>query len=170
MTYDILPKYYKKCRLQGHCEDECRVLHPELKKRENKVVNENIGGDKKISIRKNASYWHPTSRRLPGNANEEVTTKPIKLEDDPINTDNLSKAIDSLVEIVDKVAKRNRKILTTKQWITYNVYNNNSKVGEQDVNNNIGTTNNSKKDTSIASNNNQIAAYVNPQVLCIRES
>ncbi|KAH0695911.1 hypothetical protein KY289_013393 [Solanum tuberosum] len=32
VLYDVLPKYCKKCKLQGHNEDDCRVLHPELKK------------------------------------------------------------------------------------------------------------------------------------------
>ncbi|KAG5619976.1 hypothetical protein H5410_005194 [Solanum commersonii] len=32
VLYNVLPKYCKKCKLQGHNEDDCRVLHPELKK------------------------------------------------------------------------------------------------------------------------------------------
>lgn len=28
--YDYLPKYCKNCKLQGHSENECFVLHPEL--------------------------------------------------------------------------------------------------------------------------------------------
>ncbi|KAF3623205.1 hypothetical protein FXO37_31978 [Capsicum annuum] len=31
IKYDFLPKYYKECKLQGHNELECRVLHPKLK-------------------------------------------------------------------------------------------------------------------------------------------
>lgn len=33
-VYDMLPKYCKKCRLHGHNEEECKILHPELKKKE----------------------------------------------------------------------------------------------------------------------------------------
>lgn len=32
IQYDYLPKYYKRCMLQGHNDVECRVLHPELRK------------------------------------------------------------------------------------------------------------------------------------------
>ncbi|KAK4706479.1 hypothetical protein R3W88_033957 [Solanum pinnatisectum] len=31
IQYDLLPKYCQTCKLQGHAEMECRVLHPELK-------------------------------------------------------------------------------------------------------------------------------------------
>lgn len=34
IQYDMLPKYCKHCRLQGHDENDCRVLHPELRKSE----------------------------------------------------------------------------------------------------------------------------------------
>ncbi|KAG5586573.1 hypothetical protein H5410_047007 [Solanum commersonii] len=32
IQYDNIPSYCRKCKLQGHMEDECRILHPELKK------------------------------------------------------------------------------------------------------------------------------------------
>lgn len=31
IQYDHLPKYCFKCNLQGHCMENCRVLHPELR-------------------------------------------------------------------------------------------------------------------------------------------
>lgn len=31
IKYDFLPKYCKECKLQGHNDLECRVLHPELR-------------------------------------------------------------------------------------------------------------------------------------------
>lgn len=31
IQYDFLPNYCKKCMLLGHNEQECRILHPELK-------------------------------------------------------------------------------------------------------------------------------------------
>lgn len=31
IKYDFLSKYCKQCKLQGHEEQECRTLHPELK-------------------------------------------------------------------------------------------------------------------------------------------
>lgn len=30
IQYDMLPKYCKQCKLEGHIEATCRVLHPEL--------------------------------------------------------------------------------------------------------------------------------------------
>lgn len=30
INYDYLPKYCKKCKLQGHNKHDCFVLHPEL--------------------------------------------------------------------------------------------------------------------------------------------
>lgn len=30
IQYDCIPKYCKECRLQGHNEEECSKLHPEL--------------------------------------------------------------------------------------------------------------------------------------------
>lgn len=30
INYDYLPKYYKNCKLQGHNEKKCFVLHPKL--------------------------------------------------------------------------------------------------------------------------------------------
>lgn len=32
IQYDFFPKYCKRCRLQGHGEDECRILHHELRR------------------------------------------------------------------------------------------------------------------------------------------
>ncbi|KAG5630600.1 hypothetical protein H5410_002317 [Solanum commersonii] len=47
IKYDFLPKYCKKCMLQGHCVKKCRVLHPELKQvqleNEEKDVNDHNG-------------------------------------------------------------------------------------------------------------------------------
>ncbi|KAK4706512.1 hypothetical protein R3W88_033929 [Solanum pinnatisectum] len=31
IQYDMVPKYCKQCKLQGHAEKECRILHPELR-------------------------------------------------------------------------------------------------------------------------------------------
>lgn len=47
----MLSKYCKACKLQGHDESNCRVLHPELKRVEygddkGKIVDEMAGNDK----------------------------------------------------------------------------------------------------------------------------
>lgn len=33
IKYDLVPKFCKVCRIQGHDEAECRVIHLELKKK-----------------------------------------------------------------------------------------------------------------------------------------
>lgn len=45
IQYDYMPKYCKECKLQGHYEADCRVLHPELIP----VMDQeqNVDGDKK---------------------------------------------------------------------------------------------------------------------------
>ncbi|KAF3685427.1 hypothetical protein FXO37_00638 [Capsicum annuum] len=74
IKYNFLPKYCKRCKLQGHKEDECRSLHPELKKKvtENIVDHdkENKGHNKVLSrdlvrfedVGSNLK-WQPTIRR-----------------------------------------------------------------------------------------------------------
>lgn len=49
IRYDYLPKYCKNCKLQGHNEKECFVLHPELypKGEEEEKKEENTSADKK---------------------------------------------------------------------------------------------------------------------------
>lgn len=44
IQYDLLPKYCKHCKVQGHYEKECKVLHPELRKNNNKeiIVNDSV--------------------------------------------------------------------------------------------------------------------------------
>lgn len=32
IQYDFIPKYCKNCKLQGHVEAKCRILHPELRR------------------------------------------------------------------------------------------------------------------------------------------
>lgn len=34
IKYDYMPKYCSNCKLQGHDEQECYVLHPELYKKD----------------------------------------------------------------------------------------------------------------------------------------
>lgn len=42
INYDFLPKYYTECKMKGHSPKECRILHPELNKKETiKVDNDN---------------------------------------------------------------------------------------------------------------------------------
>ncbi|XP_060190650.1 uncharacterized protein LOC132619913 [Lycium barbarum] len=43
IQYDVLPKYCKKCKLQGHNEQTCRTLHPELRKKSEELDDKDKG-------------------------------------------------------------------------------------------------------------------------------
>ncbi|KAK4718618.1 hypothetical protein R3W88_016956 [Solanum pinnatisectum] len=47
IKYDYVPKYCKTCKLQGHNERECFVIHPELYPKEEKEVVVVAHGTKK---------------------------------------------------------------------------------------------------------------------------
>ncbi|XP_059314189.1 uncharacterized protein LOC132064994 [Lycium ferocissimum] len=32
IKYETIPEYCNHCKIQGHCENKCRILHPELRK------------------------------------------------------------------------------------------------------------------------------------------
>lgn len=73
VQYDILPKYCMRCKVQSHVEDECRVLHPKLKKVDvteilstasAKETEENTNLDTTRKRRVIRSCWNPTNRRF----------------------------------------------------------------------------------------------------------
>uniref|UniRef100_A0A0V0GMZ7 Putative ovule protein n=1 Tax=Solanum chacoense TaxID=4108 RepID=A0A0V0GMZ7_SOLCH len=73
IQYDMLPKYCMNCKVQGHAEDECRVLHPELKLENttknyaedmDKKIRENTNNDTRRRKRVMPSYSNPTNRRF----------------------------------------------------------------------------------------------------------
>lgn len=43
INYDYVPKYYKSCKIQGHNEHQCYVLHPELYPKKSLKENEKEG-------------------------------------------------------------------------------------------------------------------------------
>lgn len=67
IRYDFLPKYCTKCKLQGHDEQECRVLHPKLK-----IAKENVSQYGELESRavkeqqgmKKSQQWNDTKRRF----------------------------------------------------------------------------------------------------------
>ncbi|WMV08623.1 hypothetical protein MTR67_002008 [Solanum verrucosum] len=75
VQYDVLPKYCKTCKLQGHSEVECRVIHPELRELfESKQIKEDQNADeeepgegKQKKVRRGKFQymrWNPTKRRF----------------------------------------------------------------------------------------------------------
>ncbi|KAH0666513.1 hypothetical protein KY285_027719 [Solanum tuberosum] len=68
IQYDFLPKYCQTCKLQGHPEMKCRVLHPGLKvtgdeeeERQDNVDSLEATGTPVIRVGKQLKKWHPTS-------------------------------------------------------------------------------------------------------------
>lgn len=78
VEYDVLPKYCRKCKLQGYNEDNCRVLHPNLRRSKNKGVE----GDSNYSSNNNVTRWHPTNSMFTRTANEEFTIDGMLLEEE----------------------------------------------------------------------------------------
>ncbi|KAK4716560.1 hypothetical protein R3W88_014898 [Solanum pinnatisectum] len=54
IKYDYMPKYCKNCKLQGHNEKECYVLHPELYPKEE--VDDEQRGQKERNEEKNQDH------------------------------------------------------------------------------------------------------------------
>lgn len=88
MDYDILPKYCKRCKRQECNEDDCRIIHPELR---NQVPHGEDGmgdGKTKNMLRNKVSKWNPTSRRFTRLPNVEVTTEIMQVVGDLVPVDN----------------------------------------------------------------------------------
>ncbi|MDV3181164.1 MAG: hypothetical protein Q8830_02960 [Candidatus Phytoplasma australasiaticum] len=131
VEYDVMRKYCKRSKLQGHSEDECKVLHPELTKKVNKGVEGMMGGEKKNSAGNNGTQWHPTGRRFTRIANKVVTTAAMRLEETPVPVNNSFNVIGNIDKSAERENEGEGDQLTTKQWITKNFYNNDIQIGEQ---------------------------------------
>ncbi|KAG5589797.1 hypothetical protein H5410_040311 [Solanum commersonii] len=92
IQYDMLLKYCKECRMQGHNEEGCRILHPELQrsqseydkgKLEGEEANKHLGEGPIIRMGRFLKRWHPNSkvfsrediREKGNNQGEEITTE-----------------------------------------------------------------------------------------------
>lgn len=75
VQYDLLVKYYKTYKYQGHAEEDCCIIHPELREIFEAKMNAELqkeddkehGGEKQIGYRRNKNNvkrWNPTNRRL----------------------------------------------------------------------------------------------------------
>ncbi|KAH0776717.1 hypothetical protein KY290_008128 [Solanum tuberosum] len=81
IQYDMLPKYCKLCKLQGHTKSVCRMLHPELRKpvqqEEKKEDIENEVFDVQtnvpmIKVGRHFMKWHPL---IKSSQNKRMMTK-----------------------------------------------------------------------------------------------
>lgn len=103
--YDTMPSYCKKCKLQGHKEEECRVLRPELRKgKEDKAS----GSAEPIPDQNNQksqrrgrngrtmgkNQWNPTTRMFTLSKDvEKFLSDTTKQSHKMINKDNLRRKI-----------------------------------------------------------------------------
>ncbi|KAG5631408.1 hypothetical protein H5410_003125 [Solanum commersonii] len=78
VQYDML-SYCKDCKLQGHEEQECQILHPELRRYENEKGKEieELGNKENmeepvIRVGRQFKRWHPTDKRFPKNKENRV--------------------------------------------------------------------------------------------------
>ncbi|KAH0688994.1 hypothetical protein KY289_016352 [Solanum tuberosum] len=82
IQYDSLPAYCMKCKLLGHGEEECRVLHPELVQQYADTQNTTQNIDN-IQLYKGVvkSTWKPTNRSFTKKVGELMIVKGLERKD-----------------------------------------------------------------------------------------
>ncbi|KAG5600400.1 hypothetical protein H5410_031770 [Solanum commersonii] len=77
IQYDSVPAYCKQCKLQGHAEDDCRVLHPELVQQHNEDRPKESQHIDNKQLYKGAikSKWRPTNRTFTKRTGEIMNVK-----------------------------------------------------------------------------------------------
>ncbi|KAG5615618.1 hypothetical protein H5410_015442 [Solanum commersonii] len=103
IKYDYLPKYCCTCKLQGHNEDNCYVLHPEL-----------FDGDKK----KQEDKKDPR----PKTDQVDTSTKFQTLEGQK-EVDANPKTNNVIAQTPEQVQQKNSKKINTKKWVEQNFVN-----------------------------------------------
>ncbi|KAG5594871.1 hypothetical protein H5410_036103 [Solanum commersonii] len=82
IQYDSLPAYCMKCKLQGHGEDDCRVLHPELIQQYEEIpkVTQQLNNQQfyKGAVK---SKWKPTNRNFTKQAGKLMCDKALEKEE-----------------------------------------------------------------------------------------
>ncbi|KAG5632321.1 hypothetical protein H5410_004038 [Solanum commersonii] len=100
IQYDMLPKYCKQCKVQGHEDETCRSLHPELRQTEvlnakgteqgtNDNNNEEQGNElatrrRRVVLR----YWKPINKQESQDKEGEQEIGVQKMTEKGINIDN----------------------------------------------------------------------------------
>ncbi|KAG5627195.1 hypothetical protein H5410_012413 [Solanum commersonii] len=82
IQYDSLLAYCMKCKLQGHGEEECRVLHPELVQQYDDTQNTTQNIDNKQLYKGVVkSSWKPTNRSFTKKVGELMNVKGLERKD-----------------------------------------------------------------------------------------
>ncbi|XP_059289878.1 uncharacterized protein LOC132043402 [Lycium ferocissimum] len=133
LNYDYLPKYCKHCKLQGHGEEECRSLHPELQRqfREETKKNETIEVEAQQKKENNRGGWNYKGKKewMKSRHNKYVRDKSRiiiaeigkennKKEDKTVETKNAFDVLTKEDEEQEVVEVEQR--ISTKEWIKNN--------------------------------------------------
>ncbi|KAH0644842.1 hypothetical protein KY284_032726 [Solanum tuberosum] len=167
IQYDMLPKYCKQCKVQGHEDEACRNLHPELR---------NINGNEVASKRRRIirRYWKPvnikephkhSSNQVKGDKGIVIAGINIKNAFDALTEDNEKEQPeestgrndnlnDQASEVKGQVDK-GLHLSSTKEWITNAFANYQEKRGEKA---------NSINSTSETDNENKIITLHNGEI------
>lgn len=127
VEYDSLPKYCKRCKMQGHNKEECRILHPELKRKTPKEGEEHRGVNSNIQTINNVTVWQATKRRFIRTANVDVTTEGMKVVEEQAPVNNAFSSIENN-ELDNNEGVR--KKISTKEWITSQFYDTSANTRE----------------------------------------
>ncbi|KAK4737031.1 hypothetical protein R3W88_000728 [Solanum pinnatisectum] len=159
VQYDMLPKYCKECKLQGHAGQDCRILHPELRRHlDNEKQTEEAGISKSnaypvIRVGRQFKRWHPTDKRLPRNkVEEQVDVNKVVVVEEGVATANTFDVLanhSSDVAHTEKLQGKEKAItgtteeqqMSTKEWInsSFTTKNNKNKCPDNDVQQSIAT-------------------------------
>lgn len=123
--YDLFPKYFKNCMLQGHNEQECKILHPELKATYEKNIKKEVKyqqGDTESSLTKAQVLkryipnrkWNPIKRMF---INKGCLSEKVVTPDKGIgNTNSFSKQTKGEEEHIEDITSMvTAKIIEQKQ-------------------------------------------------------
>ncbi|KAG5606966.1 hypothetical protein H5410_028458 [Solanum commersonii] len=146
IKYDYLPKYCCTCKLQGHNEDDCYMLHPELfdgdkKKQEDKKVsndkveNKTKEGDQKSKKEEVVQNGKGANDMVKGKK-EVITRWDPRPKIDQVDTSNKFQTLEGQKEVdanpktnnviaqtPEQVQQKNSKKINIKKWVEENFVN-----------------------------------------------
>ncbi|KAH0712380.1 hypothetical protein KY289_008339 [Solanum tuberosum] len=155
IKYDHVPKYCTNCRLQGHNEHECYVLHPELYPKKMEEIEKELGDRQNGRANRTVSEEKETQmgnqREMDGNKEEFQVQRnkkhqgkgrqqvwnpkqpqPHKGVEEKMTTENKFEALEDS-EQKEAEEKRSKEIISTRKWVE-NAFNKpNREDGQRDT-------------------------------------
>ncbi|WMV47242.1 hypothetical protein MTR67_040627 [Solanum verrucosum] len=127
VIYDMLPKYCKKCRLQSHNEEECRILHPELRKKtptdeENGIDNEVDPQQPQRAQGRSNRQWISTNKKFPRNSNNSGDGSRREIEKEEVTSSNSFNVLtegnnEHEIEVEENILTDKGVHESTKGWV-----------------------------------------------------